>query len=41
MACAGAITYGTEISNGTETAPHAIAALYVGANRGKKLIQIT
>ncbi|MDO9526968.1 MAG: NADP-dependent oxidoreductase [Gemmobacter sp.] len=38
---AGKITYDTDISHGIEAAPGAIAALYSGANTGKKLIQIT
>lgn len=38
---AGTITFDTDISLGIEAAPGAIAALYSGANTGKKLIQIT
>lgn len=38
---AGTITYHSDISYGIDTAPGAIAALYSGANTGKKLIQIT
>jgi NADPH-dependent curcumin reductase CurA len=37
---AGAITYDTDLSVGLAEAPGAIAALYAGANSGKKLIYI-
>ena len=37
---AGAITYDVDIDGGIEYAPGSIAALYAGANTGKKLIYV-
>lgn len=40
MLKAGTITYDTDLADGIEHAPGAIAALYAGENNGKKLIYI-
>ncbi|HKT84748.1 MAG TPA: NADP-dependent oxidoreductase [Novosphingobium sp.] len=37
----GAIRYDEDISTGLESAPGAIASLYAGANRGKRIIDVT